>query len=118
MALLKICSASAVWPEMRLDVSDQGEIRIVLLTFAGDLLSNFERLCVLTLSKIGVGEIELHVVGIWIRFQRGLKMLDGIVVQVVAREENADASLRAEIPAAQLIDLGHGFASIVHFSQF
>ena len=117
MALLKICSASAVCPRCAL-ISDEREIGIVLLTLAGDLLSNFERSGVLTLSKISVGEIEFHVVGIRICFQGRLKMLDGIVIQIVARKENADAGLRAEIPSAQLIDLGHSFACVVDFSQF
>ena len=37
--------------------------------------------------------------------QRRLKMLDGVVVQTIAREQNADSRLRSIVVRTQLIEL-------------
>lgn len=43
-------------------------------------------------------------------------MADGVVVETIAREKDADASLHTEIFGADLIELRDGAAGIVNFS--
>src|SRR5580700_1671689 len=59
----------------------------------------------MTLTKICVGEIELHIIGIGVSLQRHLKMLDRLVVQTISRQENTDACLCAIVIRADLIEL-------------
>ena len=104
--------------EMRVDVAEQREVGVVLAAFFGDLIRGVERLLVKTFAEIGVGEIEFHVVGIGIGFQRGLKMQDRVVVEAIAREQHADSGLRAVIAGAELVELFHGFARVGDFAEF
>ena len=45
-------------------------------------------------------------------------MADGVVVETIAREKDADASLHTEIIGADLIELRDGGARVFDFSQF
>ena len=70
----------------------------------------------LAFAEERVGEIEFDVVGIGIGFCGGLEMFDRVVVETIACEKDADASLHAEIFGADLIELGDGVARVVDFS--
>jgi len=50
-----------------------------LLTRSGKLMRSVERRGILSLAEVPVGQIEFHVIGIGIRTQCTLKMLDRIV---------------------------------------
>ena len=77
-------------------VGEECEVGVVFLAFGGNGLRGFERLLELAFAEKGVGEIELHVVGIGIGLCGGLEMGDGVVVKAITAEKNADAGLRAD----------------------
>ncbi len=66
--------------KMRVDVSEQGEERVVLLPRRRDLIGGQQRLGIIAFSEIGVGHIEFHVIQIGIRVQGRLEMLDSFIV--------------------------------------
>ncbi len=86
------------------------------MAFRGNGLRDVDGLRELAFAEEGVGEIEFDVVGIGIGFCGGLEMFDRVVVETIACEKDADASLHAEIFGADLIELGDGAAGVFHFS--
>ena len=84
---------------------------------AETVLRGTKRVGVLTLAEISVRQIEFHVVGVGICTQRGLKMLNGIVVQAITREQNADAGLGAIVIRADLIKLRDGLPGVRRFAE-
>ena len=66
--------------KVRVDISKKSEMGIVLLSLGRDFLSNFQRFVVTAFAKVGIGEIEFHIVGVGIRVQRRLEMLDRVQV--------------------------------------
>ena len=85
---------------MRVDVSEQSEESGVLLARGRNLQGSFERLGIKAFAEIGIGQIEFHVVGIGIGLQRRLEMQDGVVIQMIAGEQHADAGLGAVVARA------------------
>ena len=67
------------------------------------LLRRFECFAVRTLSEERICKVEFHIIGVRIRAQGRLKMLDGIVIQPIASQQHAYAGLRAVIVGAELI---------------
>ena len=86
------------------------------MAFRGNGLRDVDGLRELAFAEEGVGEIEFDVVGIGIGFCGGLKMADGVVVETIAREKDADASLHTKIFGADLIELRDGATRVFHFS--
>ena len=100
MASRKISVALAVSPRWAWMSPSRARNASSCWPVAETWLRGLERLLVLAFAEIGVGQIEFHIVGVGIGLQRGLEMLDGVVVQVIAREQNADSGLRAEVAAS------------------
>ena len=68
-------------------------------------------------AEVSIGQIEFHVVRLGIGTQRALKMLDGVIVQTVTREQYANASLSAIVVGADLIELRDHLPGFVPFPE-
>jgi len=79
------------------NVTEKSEEVGVLLTCGGNFSSDFKSLIVLTFAKVGVGQIELHVVRLGIGLQGGLKMRNGVVVEAIPGKQHTYSGLGAEV---------------------
>ena len=83
--------------QTRMDVTEQRQVSIVLLTRRRNLLRSFERLRVEALAKVGIHQIKFHVVGIRVGAEGRLEMLNGVVVQTVAGQQYTLSGLCAVV---------------------
>ena len=85
---------------MRLDIPQQGEKGMVLLAVCRNLLGDLECLRVHAFAEIGVSQVELDVVRIGIRVHGRLEMLNGILVQTVACQQDSYPGLCPKVSGA------------------
>ena len=77
--LIDLHGATSV-TKVRINVAQQSKVTIISLSADRDLLGSLERRFIKTLAEISISQVELHIVGIRIRVQRGLKMLDRFII--------------------------------------
>ena len=103
--------------EVGIDIAEKSEESGVFLAVGRNRLRGFEGLGVRDFAEKRVGKVEFYVVGIGIGVESGLEMLNGVVIETIAGEKNADAGLRAVVGRAEFIELGDGFASFVEIAE-
>src|SRR5215470_11408135 len=103
---------------MRVDVTEQRKVGVILLAGGRDLLRCIESFAVLPFAKVSIRQIKLDVVGIGIGARGSLEMLNGIIVQAISCEKHAHTSLRAVIAGAELVELSNRPARVLGLADF
>ena len=102
---------------MRINISEQCKISIILLTCSRERLRCIERLGIEPLTKINVGQIELNVIGIRICAEGILQVTNRFIVQMVPSQQDPDSGLGAVVICAYLIKLSDGLFCLVPLTK-
>src|SRR5258708_38898042 len=88
-----------------IDISEQSQIGIILLSLGGELFSTFKRFGISPCSEVGVGQVELYVVCVRISLERSLEVINRCVVHVIPGQQYANAGQSSKIGRTNFVDL-------------
>ena len=103
---------------MRIYVTYQSKISVILLPGGGNRMGGIEGFGIEALAKIDVGQIELDVIGIRVGMQGILEVTNGFVVKMISGQQYSNAGLGAIVAGAYLIKLRDGFFGLIMFTEF